>query len=71
MDRHTIETDCSPPFEVFLSDEMVDLDKPVKIKRDEDVLWEGTAERRLDFTLNHIKETGDRGRVFAASVVVE
>jgi hypothetical protein len=71
VDRGTIELDCGGSAEVFLSDEMVDLDGVVKIVHGDKVLWEGKVERRLDFVLKHIRDTGDRGRIFAASVTVE
>jgi predicted esterase len=67
----TIDTDIEDPFEVFLSDEMFDLDGPITIRRNEEVVWEGTVERRLAFTLAHVRETNDRGRVFAASAEVD
>lgn len=67
----TIEVDIQGPFEVFLADAMLDLDTPFRISRDGEVVWEGRVERHLGFTLEHVRETGDRGRIFAASVKVE
>jgi hypothetical protein len=57
-------------FEVLLADEMLDLDRPVRILRGAKVAFEGKVERSLKFALDHVRGTGDRGRVFAASVPV-
>ena len=69
-EARTIDVDIAGPFEVFLADDMLDLDKPFGIRRDGEFVWEGLVERRLDFTLTHVRETGDRARAFAASVRV-
>ena len=71
MDEHTIDVEVGGPCEVFLSDEMVDLDAPVVIRRDGQPVFQGPLVRRLGFTLRHVRETGDRARVFAASVRLE
>ncbi|MHC4579184.1 MAG: hypothetical protein ACYTED_17460 [Planctomycetota bacterium] len=71
VDRQTIEIDCPGACELFLADAMVDLDQPIRVRRNGEVAFEGHVERRLDFTLGHVRETGDRGRVFAASVEVD
>jgi pimeloyl-ACP methyl ester carboxylesterase len=65
-----VDVDIAGSFEVFLSDEMFDLEGPLTIRRDEEVVWQGKVERRLRFALAHVRATGDRGRVFAASVKV-
>ncbi|MHC4491557.1 MAG: hypothetical protein ACYTDU_08040 [Planctomycetota bacterium] len=71
VDNHTIDVEVDGPCEVFLSDEMVDLDAPVVIRRDGHQVLQGRVVRRLGFTLRHVRETGDRARVFAASVRLE
>jgi len=71
VDRHTIDIDCEGEVEIFLSDEMLDLDKPVVIQRAGVAVFEDRVERRLGFLLAHIKKTGDRTRAFAASVVID
>jgi predicted esterase len=71
VDEHTIDVELGGPCEVFLSDEMVDLDAPVVIRRDGHEAFRGSVGRRLGFTLRHVRETGDRSRVFAASVRLE
>lgn len=71
VDEHTIDVELGGPCEVFLSDEMVDLDAPVVIRRDGQEAFRGTLVRRLGFTLRHVQETGDRARVFAAAVRLE
>ncbi len=68
VDRHTLDLELDDACEVFLSDEMVDLDAPVVIKRSGDTVFQGKLERRLGFVLAHVRETGDRARVFAVSV---
>ncbi len=68
VDRQTLDLELDEACEVFLSDEMVDLDAPVVIKRNGDTVFQGKVERRMGFVLAHIRETGDRGRVFAVSV---
>jgi predicted esterase len=72
-DRETnsIDVDIDGPFEVFLADEMLDLDRPVVVRQLGDVVFEGRVERSLAFTLEHVRETGDRARVFAASVRID
>jgi predicted esterase len=70
-ESRTVDLDIAGSFEVFLSDEMLDLDQPLTVRRDEEVVWEGRVERRLGFALAHVRETGDRGRVFAASVKID
>jgi predicted esterase len=71
VDEHTLDVEVGGPCEVFLSDEMVDLDAPVEIRRDGHPVFRGSKVRRLGFTLRHVRETGDRARVFAASVRLE
>jgi pimeloyl-ACP methyl ester carboxylesterase len=66
-----IQVDIDGPFEVFLADAMLDLDKPLEIQRRGKTVWKGFAERRLDFTLDHVRKTEDRCRIFAASVKVK
>jgi len=65
-----VETDITGEFEVFLSDEMVDMDKPISIRRGSTEVWKGSVERSMSFALTHVKESGDRGRIFAASVKI-
>jgi len=65
-----IDTDFRGEFEVFVSDEMFDLDKPFTIRVDGEEVWRGSVKRRLGFVLEHIRETGDRGRIFAAKVTI-
>jgi hypothetical protein len=69
--KGVVSVDVDGPFEVYLHDRMVDLDKEVTIERDGEVVWKGRVVRRLEFTLNHVRETGDKGRVFAASVKID
>jgi len=71
VDDHTLDVEVGGPCEVFLSDEMVDLDADVVIRRDGHEAFRGRVVRRLGFTLGHVRETGDRARVFAASVRLE
>jgi len=71
VDEHTIDVEVGGPCEVFLSDEMVDLDAPVEIRRDGHPVFQGPVVRLLGFTLRHVRETRDRARVFAASVRLE
>lgn len=66
----TIDVNIDGPFEVFLADEMLDLDRPFEILRSGESVWKGVVQRRLDFAVEHVRETGDHGRVFAASVKV-
>ena len=69
-EARVIDVDITGPFEVFLADDMLDLDAPLGIRRNGEFVWEGLVQRRLDFTLTHVRETGDRARIFAASVKV-
>lgn len=53
---------------VYLSDRMMDLDKPVKIVQDGEVKFEGMVKRSLALMLKEVDDTRDRGRVFSAKV---
>ncbi len=70
-ESNTIDTDVEDWFEVLLSDELLDLDRPITVRRRGDVLWTGTVERRLDVMLAHVAETGDRARIFTAKIVID
>ena len=70
-ETQTIDLTGEGPFEVFLSDEMLDLDRSIRVRIDGRVAFEGRVERRLGFALRHVAETGDRARVFAASVSID
>jgi hypothetical protein len=67
----TITVHADGPFEVFLHDRMLGLDDPFTIQRRDEVVWQGRVERRLSFALAHLRETRDKGRVFAASVKID
>jgi len=68
--KRLFEVGVSGAFEVFLSDDMLDLDGPITIKREGDVVFFGRVERKLAFLLAHLKRTGDRAAIFAASIKV-
>ena len=65
-----IETDIRGAFNLFVSDEMFDLDQPFTVNVDGEEAWRGKVERRLGFVIEHIRETGDRARLFAAKVSI-
>lgn len=50
---------------VYVSDEFLDLDRPVVVEVDGRVVFEKKVERSVKFLLEHIEKTGDRGRAFA------
>ncbi len=56
--------------EVFLSDEFVDMDKPVRIYLNGRLVHDKAVPRSASFMIRHIEETRDRGRVFANKVVL-
>ncbi|MBN2489770.1 MAG: hypothetical protein JXQ29_02850 [Planctomycetes bacterium] len=55
---------------VYLSDDMVDLDRPVKIWVNGQLKVDRVVPRSAQFLLEHIDQTRDRGRTFANQVVV-
>jgi len=67
----TIDSDIRGAFDVFVSDEMFDLDRPFAIRVDGEEVWRGSVERKLGFVIAHVQESGDRGRVFAAKVSID
>ena len=69
-EARTIDTDILGPFEVFVSDEMFNLDQPFAIRVDGEEVWSGSVERRLGFVVAHTQESGGRGRVFAARISI-
>ncbi len=56
--------------EIFLSDEFVDMDKPVKIILNGRVVHDKAVPRSASFMFRHVEETRDRGRIFANKVVI-
>ncbi len=50
---------------VYVSDDFLDLDKPVRIEINGRIAFEKRVERSVEFLLEHMEKTGDRGRVFA------
>ena len=55
---------------LFVSDDYLDLDKPVKVHLNGRVALNRIVPRSAKFLLEHIEETRDRGRVYANSVVL-
>jgi hypothetical protein len=55
---------------VYLSDDMVDLNKPVKIWVNGTLKVDRVIPRSARFLLEHIEQTRDRGRTFANQVIV-
>jgi len=56
--------------EVFLNDDMVDLDRPVKIYLNARLAHDKIVARSAAFLLEHARKTRNRGAVFAAKVVL-
>jgi poly(3-hydroxybutyrate) depolymerase len=57
--------------EVFLSDDMVNLDRPVRIFLNGRQVHDKVVPRSVEFLLRHIEKTRDRGRAFANKVVLD
>lgn len=57
--------------DVFLNDEIVDLDKPVTIKLDGETVFEGTVERDVGFLLDGYSRDPDVGRLYWNKVTIE
>ena len=55
---------------IRLDDSMVDLDQPVIVKRDAEVVFEGLVPRSRAVIDRTLKERGDPAGVFTAEVVV-
>lgn len=53
---------------ICLSDDMMDLDKPVTITCNGEQVFKGIVERKVDFLLDKLVETGDPASAFAAMV---
>ena len=69
-ETRTIDLDVDSLCKVVVSDELLDLDEPFTVRLDGEAVWSGKVQRSLAFALRHIRETGDRARVFAASIDV-
>jgi len=63
-----IRTESVNRVSVFVSDDFLDLDKPVVIEMNGAKVFEKKVERSAKFLLEHMEATGDRGRVFAARI---
>ncbi|QDU88882.1 Transglutaminase-like superfamily protein [Pirellulimonas nuda] len=66
----SIEADGIDEVTVLLNDEMLDLDKPLRITSGERVLFEGTPERTIAMLSKTLDERGDPRGVFSAAVTV-
>lgn len=55
---------------LYLTDDMVDLDKPVIVTVNGRTVHEGRVKRSAKFLLDHIHATRDRGRVYANKIVI-
>ncbi len=54
---------------LYLSDDMVDLDKPVKVHINGRLMHDNRVSRDVKFMLDHIRDTGDRSRAFANRLI--
>jgi pimeloyl-ACP methyl ester carboxylesterase len=70
-ETQTIDIEGEGPFELLLADEMLDLDRPITIRSNGEIAFQGRVQRRLAFALIHVKESGDRSRVFATSIRID
>ena len=68
--RVTIKAGAVRELKVRLSDELLDLDKPVRIVLNNEVVFEGKVERSLQVALDDCKARRDRGLVYSAVVTV-
>ncbi|MEM9660387.1 MAG: polyhydroxyalkanoate depolymerase, partial [Planctomycetota bacterium] len=66
-----IESSDAKTLSVRFSDEMVDLDEPVRITRGDRVLYEGVVPRTIPVLAQTLEERGDRDSMFAGEVEVE
>ncbi|OHB72406.1 MAG: hypothetical protein A2W23_03420 [Planctomycetes bacterium RBG_16_43_13] len=66
-----IKCDGLKKFRVYLHDKLLDLDRNIKIIVNGKTAFEGKVTRSPYFTLKHITDTNDTGRVFAQMVEVE
>ncbi|TDI38818.1 MAG: hypothetical protein E2P02_19925 [Acidobacteria bacterium] len=55
---------------VFLTDHLVDLDAPIEIHINGERVYRDTVERSLELAAEDVRERGDPGRVYAASLLV-
>ena len=60
-----------PKLRVYLNDEMVDMDKPVKITYQGKILFEGSVVRTIGCLAKTLQERGDKGLMFSGYVDVE
>ncbi|MHC5021135.1 MAG: alpha/beta fold hydrolase [Planctomycetota bacterium] len=56
---------------VYVSDEFLDLDKPVKVIVNGTEKFNAVVPRSAEFLANHIAKTDDRGRFFSGEIVVD
>ena len=55
---------------VFLTDHLVDLDAPIEIHVNGERVYRGAVDRSLELAAEDVRERGDPGRVYAASLLV-
>ncbi len=53
---------------VYLNDQLLNLDKPVRIVRNGDDLFNGTVSRRVDVMMKSLAERGDPSYVFPVEI---
>ena len=50
---------------IYVSDDFLDLSRPIKVELNGSVVFEKPVKRSAEFLLEHMEKTGDRGRVFS------
>ncbi len=66
----TIERADAASFLICLNDDMLDLDKPVTVKRDGKVIYKGIVPRYKENILRDLADMRDRDQLFAAKLLV-
>jgi dienelactone hydrolase len=68
--RVTVKASGAKELRIWLADELVDLDKPVRVVLNDAVVFDGKVERSLKAALEDCRKRADRGAVYVASVTV-
>ena len=69
--KGTTEEDRGTSFRVYLNDEMLDLEKPVRIVRNGREVFHGEVERKAEVLMRSLDERGDPYYMFPSEVRIK
>ncbi|MEQ8768611.1 MAG: hypothetical protein RL885_32190 [Planctomycetota bacterium] len=69
--RIRIESQGIRRFQLWLNDEMLDLDLPVRVEINDRVVFRDRVERDLETLLDHVYHTSERSRLFTSTLTLD